>query len=427
MESSAPSFDQASAVKRLPGAVPRPPSESFRVVKTLSAPRSSAGVYLCLPRALPLPFEPSNKIDPDIDDDTIENHDAWKTLSGFARLQQQLPLLTYKNLADVLYKSMQENRTSSLSEQHLRMLPQLVVVKTRKDTDVLRNEATHFEEHRKRDKASLFIGSYVLRAEYTDSSPTAYNCLRPIFGPTLAQFGEANILNDQGGIPSWFVAHIILGLIDAVWFLHEEGLVHGKVEASNIMLNLYPTVHHHRYRGYPDILLIDFSATGPSNEDAVKRDESDMLKVIEQVITKWSDVAPFLDTEDVGDPLIVLLAAVEMTLSGHYDGYHEISDLRDGAEDIRHEGPHVLPRTLMKLLHADLATAAELDRAVQEPPVTEAAVDKEALEEISEDDSVTVGGSDYGGVNPESTGDKTRIIEDGDVKFGEDEEWARSG
>ena len=427
MDSSAPSFDQASAVKRLPGAVPRPPSESFRVVKTLSAPKSSAGVYLCLPRALPPPFEPSNKIDPDISDDTIENHDAWKTLSGFARLQQQLPLLTYKNLGDVLYKSMQENRTSSLSEQHLRMLPQLVVVKTRKDTDVLRSEATQFEEHRKRDKASLFIGSYILRAEYADSSPTSYTCLRPIFGPTLAQFGEANIKNDHGGIPSWFVAHIILGLIDAVWFLHEEGLVHGKIEASNIMLNLYPTVHHHRYRGYPDILLIDFSATGPSNEDAIKKDESDMLKVIEQTITRWSDVAPFLDTDEVGDPLIALLAAVEMTLSGHFDGYHSISDLRDGAEDLRHEGPHLIPKALLKLLHADLATAAELDRAVQEPAVIEGAADKEAFGELSEDDSVTVGGSDYGGVNPETMGDKMRIIKDGDVKFGEDEEWARSG
>ena len=57
----------------------------------------------------------------------------------------------------------------------------------------------------------------------------------------------------------------------------------------------------------------------------------------------------------------------------------------------------------------------------------EVAADTETLGEISEDESVTVGGSDYGGVNPESTGDKTRIIEDGDVEFGEDEEWARSG
>ncbi|KAH6872570.1 hypothetical protein BKA58DRAFT_148254 [Alternaria rosae] len=421
MDSSAPLSDQVPAVKRLPNVSPRPPSELFRVVKTISAPTSSSGVYLCLPRALPPPFEPSNKIDPEVSEETIETHDAFKTISGNARLQQQLPLLTYKNLGDFLYKSMQENCTSALPEQHLKVLPQLFVVKTRKDTVELRNEASQFEEHDKRDKASLFVGSYVLRAEYSDSPFTSYICLRPIFGPILAQFGEASNKDDQGGIPSWFVSHIFMGLIDAVDFLHEEGLVHGRIEASNIMLNLYPTVMHHRYRGYPDILLIDFSATGPSDKDAVERDNRGMLEVMEQVISKWSDVAPFLDSDDVGDPIIALLASIEMTLSRHYDGYHSISDLRDGAEDIRHEGPQVIPRDLMMLLHADLTTAAELDRAVQEPPVAEVSASQEELGEISGDDSVTVGGSDYGAMNTGSTDDKIRIIEDRDTEVAEDE------
>jgi serine/threonine protein kinase len=273
---------------------------------------------------------------------------------------------------------MQQNGTSALLDKHLRMLPQLVVVKTRRKTDELRNETLHIEiQHKKGEFTTLYIGSYVLRAQFTTSPSTSFICLRPIFGPTLAQFGEASNKDGQGGIPGWFVAHICVSLVDAVGFLHDGDIVHGKIEASNIMLNLYPTYMHHRYRGFPDVQLIDFSATGPGDEDAVEEDNRGILEVMERIITKWSDMAPFVgfvdDATSSGgegeDPLIAQLEFIEMMLAVDYDGYYNIPGLRERAEDMRHEGPKTMPKTLIKLLHEDLATAAELERAVQDPLV----------------------------------------------------------
>jgi serine/threonine protein kinase len=425
------------------------------VVKTLSAPTSSSGVYLCLPRALPSSFEPSDEVDSDLYDRVSETHDAFQTVSGNARLQQQLPLLSYKNLNDVLYKSMQQNGASALPDQHLRMLPQLVVVKTRRKTDELRNEALHIEEqHRKGECATLHIGSYVLGAQYTTSPSTSFICLRPVFGPTLAQFGEASNKDGQSGIPGWFVAHICIGLVDAVGFLHDEGMVHGKIEASNIMLNLYATYMHHRYRGYPDVQLIDFSATGPGDEDAVEEDSRGILEVMEQTIAKWSDVAPFIGFADNAtgsgregeDPLVAQLAFIEMMLAGDYDEYFNIPDLRERAEDMRHEGPEMMPKTLIKLLHEDLVPATEIERAVQDPLVLKVRNHREALGKVLEDVPVTMAGKGHAGmkteriivmrfvrrklefldaigeyVAEESTDDETRGIGDRDAELADDE------
>ncbi|KAL1800021.1 hypothetical protein ACET3X_000363 [Alternaria dauci] len=379
MDSCSKTPDQEPPTDPSVTAAPKPPDQLFRVVKTLSTPTSSAGVYLCLPRTLPPPFEPTKEVDVDLQDRTADVHNVYQTVRGNTRLRQQLSLLSYKNWSDVLYENMQYNSASFLEDEHLKMLPQLVVVKMHKNSNVLRNEDSQIErQHKRGGRATLHVGSYVLRAQFTTSPLTSFVCLRPVFGPTLAQFGEASNKN-QGSIPGWFVAHICAALIDAVDFLHDEGTVHAKIEASNVMLNLYPTYMHHRYRGYPDVQLIDFALASQSDEDAEERDNRAVLELMEHVITEWSDVAPFMPSVsnfpalsgEGDDPILVLLAFIRMMLAGNHDGCTGLSGLYARAVDIRHEGPRSMPWNVMRLLHADLVIAEELDRAVRDPLVLE--------------------------------------------------------
>ncbi|KAG9192576.1 hypothetical protein G6011_11310 [Alternaria panax] len=387
--------DQEPPMNSLLMAAPKPPDQLFRVVKPLSTLTSSSGVFLCLPRALPPSFEPLNEVDFALQDRIADIRDAFQTVPGNTRLRQQLPLLSYKSSKDVLCNNMQHNGASWLEDKHLKMLSQLVVVKTHKDTDGLRNEVLQVEgQHRKGEHATLHVGSYVLRAQYTDSPSTSFVCLRPVFGPTLAQFGEASN-KDQGHIPSWFVEHIFVGLVDAVGFLHDEGIVHGKIEASNVMLNLYPTYMHHRYRGYPDVQLMNFSLARECDEgddEAKERDNRSVLEPMEQVITRWSDVAPFMQFQsdatwlrgEGDDPLLIQLASIQRMLAEEYDGYTDLSELRERAVDVRHEGPETMPRNLMKLLHADLVTPDELDRAVRAPLVLKLTAKRGAMAKFLE-------------------------------------------
>ena len=333
-------------------------------------------------------------------------HDAFQTVRGNMRLRQQLSLLSYKNSSDVLYENMQHNGTSLLQDKHLKMLPRLVVVKMSRDTDLLRKEVLHIEaQHKKGGRATLHVGSHVLRAQFTASTATSFVCLRPVFGPTLAQVGEASN-KDQGRMPGWFVGHICVALVDAVDFLHDEGIVHAKIEASNIMFNLYPTYMHHRYRGYPDVQLIDFSLAGHSDEGAEERDHRAVLELMEHVITEWSDVAPFVPfinsftglSGEGDDPLLTQLALIRTMLSGAYDGYTNLAELQARAVDIRHEGPETMPWNLMKLLHADLVTADNLDGGVRDPLVLRLTAKKDAMAKVLEDIPVTMGGRGNAGM-----------------------------
>ncbi|CAN9131100.1 unnamed protein product [Alternaria alternata] len=336
-------------------------------------------------------------------------HNAFQTVRGNTRLRQQLSLLSYKNSSDVLYENMQHNGTSLLQDKHLKMLPQLVVVKMSRDTDLLRKEVLQIEaQHKKGGRATLHVGSHVLRAQFTASTATSFVRLRPVFGPTLAQFGEASNKN-QGRIPGWFVGHICVALVDAVDFLHDEGIVHAKIEASNIMFNLYPTYMHHRYRGYPDVQLIDFSLAGQSHknaEDAKEQDHHAVLELMEHVITEWSDVAPFMPfinnvtalSGEGDDPLLTQLALIRTMLSGVYDENTNLAELQARAVDIRHEGPETMPWNLMKLLHADLVTADELDRAVRAPLALRLTARREAMAKVIGDIPVTMGGRGHAGM-----------------------------
>jgi hypothetical protein len=161
---------------------PKPPGHLFRIVKTLSP-----GVYVCLPRTLPPPFEPTTEINPDLYDKLVDVRSAFAFATvPNARLHQQLPLLSYARLSDVLYEAVQHNGTSLLLNRHLKMGMQIVAVKMSQDKEKLRKEVEVVESlHRVVEEASLFVGSYVLQFQHTTSPATSLAVLCPTFGPTL--------------------------------------------------------------------------------------------------------------------------------------------------------------------------------------------------------------------------------------------------
>ncbi|EUC40968.1 hypothetical protein COCMIDRAFT_107438 [Bipolaris oryzae ATCC 44560] len=386
--------------------VARPPGALFRVVKTLSKSSQSTGVYLCLSRILPCSSEPTMNIDEDLANRCAPILAAFEKMTGNARLQQQLGLLEYERLGDVLYQNIQENRTSLLRSGQIEMLPQLVVVKMSTDKEKVRREVEAVEEiHRVAGVVStLHIGSYILGSQHTEAPEMSYMALRPIFGPTLEQLGERSSNGRSGGIPDWLMAHTCIGLIEAVEFLHEHSLVHGRIEASNVMLSLYPVYMYHRYRGYPDVQLIDFSDSALTGVKDTALDVRGVLIVMEEAMLKQSDTAPCgMPRRDVRgrtrekqgeqNPL---LAQIRNMTAADYEGDMDMQGLRRSlmgiAEDIRHAGPETMPRDIMRLLHADLTTARELECAMRNPLVLKLRSKKEATKAVTDNGLVAVVG-----------------------------------
>jgi hypothetical protein len=297
---------------------------------------------------------------------------------------------------------------SRLEEKYVGLLDQCVVVKTSTSPTALRREAEVIESlHRGREYASLHIGSYILRSQITRSPSTSWLCMRPVFGPTLAAFGTM-YAKQNAGLPNWMVAHIFIGLLEAVAFVHADGYTHGKVEAKNVVVNAYPTYFHHRYRGYPDVQLIDFSAAAPiaESDGGAEKDVRALLRVMGEVVCEWSDVAPFLKDEGAGkimetsDPIVLLLQTVRGILA--HDKVLTLDDIQrefgGQLEAIRHEGPQNVPWPMMKVLHADVATDEEMEDAVREPTVLKFATMREELRRLRDRVPVVMGLGGHAGM-----------------------------
>ena len=127
---------------------------------------------------------------------------------------------------------------------------------------------------------------------------------------------------------------------------------------------------------------------------------------MEHVITEWSDVAPFMPfinnvtglSGEGDDPVLTQLALIRTMLSGVYDENTNLAELQARAVDIRHEGPETIPWNLMKLLHADLVTADELDRAVRAPLALRLTARREAMAKVLGDIPVIMGGRGHAGM-----------------------------
>ncbi|KAF1843237.1 uncharacterized protein K460DRAFT_368144 [Cucurbitaria berberidis CBS 394.84] len=395
MDSRLPTLKSASSPW---GTTPTPPAHLFRTVKRLSAfANKSNAVFLCLPRELPPPFIPETSRSYGLPSPVAKVHAAFKKQPE-ARMRQQVWLLEYPRASDAIFHSMNFNGVSGLTQEYVKVLPQLVVVKMGVAPAKIRKEGEIIEIlHRGREYSTLHIGSSIVKSQITSEASSSWLCLRPNFAPTLAQFGEASVAAGRGGIPSWFVAHTFLGLVDAVDFLHKDGIMHNRLYASNVMLNLYPSYIHHRYRGYPDIQLIDFSCATTMAESGSEKDTKGLLWVVEQVVTKWSDSAPFLAVkaarEDTDDPTVLVLRDIQEVLGD--DAPFGLKDIKQNfvvrVEKLRNTGPETIPRYMMKLLHADLATEEELESAFRKLTVLKFETRREEFRRIVKDVPLMMG------------------------------------
>lgn len=182
--------------------------------------------------------------------------------------------------------------------------------------------------------------------------------------------------------------------MEAVDFVHKDGFRHGQINASNILLNVHPSYMHHRYCGYPDIQLVDFSSTSfltDLNADAaLEQDARDVAQVFERVIFKWSSEYLWkADLVRVGDgpsPMQRTVSEVQKLLNGEkaFGLKHLKRVLLATLEATRYLGPEEMPDVWLELLHADLASNEEMTRATRSPVVIKIKAGKEQLRRIVE-------------------------------------------
>jgi hypothetical protein len=252
----------------------KPPGHLFRVIK-----RVSSKTYLCLPRTL-------DPLSPPTCYDLPASLTAFKSLPS-TRSHKQTLLLEYEH-KDTLVWSVTHNDASLLQQKNINLMPQVVVVKM---GPKIRSEVSVLEAlHHGCECADLCIGSRVLRAQLTGGAESTWMCKAPVFGPTLESVGRT--CATEGGLPNWFLAHVFLGVLDGVVFVHANGISHNRLLSSSIVLNLYPRYMHYRYRGYPDVQLIGFGQAGALEDTG--GDAHSSLRIMVEAISKWSDSAPFL-------------------------------------------------------------------------------------------------------------------------------------
>lgn len=181
--------------------VPRPPGSYFYVIKTLSDQNSTSGVYLCLYRDL-APFTPSQDVSFAVTEDAEATMlDSFSRITGNPPLHQKIRLLQGTEMTDFVYQRMLHNGTSTLLGKHFEMLTQLVVIKMHTEKKTFRNEVNMIQGLHDENKilSSMSLGSCVTSCTLGPEVEWACASLRPVFGPTLQQFGESNV--EHGGIP----------------------------------------------------------------------------------------------------------------------------------------------------------------------------------------------------------------------------------
>jgi len=245
------------------------------------------------------------------------------------------------------------------------MLPQLFIVKTKKNPAALRHESEILDDlrHLNDGKSSEgLIGSLILRAQFTREPDTSWLALQPIFSCTLQQFGM-RCVDTSESVPSWFFWHIFLCLVDGLEFVHAKGITHGDISTANIMLNPYPPQSKHRFRDYPNVVLIDFEKANKWTEEGAAVDVWSMLLVVRQVARAWSDWGQVRQYVAAGtsnsDPVAVFEREVENLPYGS-----SIQDVKERWSKMavveREKGPPRVPASLVRKAHDDLAREEEI-------------------------------------------------------------------
>jgi hypothetical protein len=311
------SLSSLSSISPAPTALPpTPPPHLFRTITQLSS-TATTSTYLCLPRNIP-PFSP----------DTA----------------------TFPQLV-----------TTNLSRANTLLLPHFRAVTLSTTPSILRNLCNRIES------TNL---DRIYKAQFTPLPNSSWLVTTPVFSVDLSTFGLAH-----GGIPTFFLAHILLGILDA----GHSGVV---------LFDLYPRSTTWQFRGWPEVVV------WPRDDS-----DEDVLWIMEQVAATWSDCVPFMDTQGDDEPLLVLLREVKalrreggVTL----DGVRERFTGR--LEDMRLLGPAELPVEMLRHMHADLATDREIEVAMRAPTVIRFERRYEAFLKLVAGERVDMGSGGHAGM-----------------------------
>jgi tRNA A-37 threonylcarbamoyl transferase component Bud32 len=301
--------------------------------------------------------------------------------------------------SDVLVWMVQYNGASGVVAKNIDLLPSVMVVKMTKDPGRIRHEARVLEALNAAENASLHVPK-MLKAQITTESESSWLVASPVFGLSLKEFGEK-----QGGLASWLVAHVFIGLLESVAYIHAAGYSHGGITTDNVMLDVYPRVMWHRFRGYPDVVLTDFSTAKRIDDAAEGKDARAVFMVMKEVIAKYSDAAPFVEMADKDeeivtvDPILLILHDIRVLLANQNT---TLADMREQFEarlvDIRHTGPEQLPRSLSRVLHSDLVANAEFGHALREPTMLKFDAKHEDFVKIVANERVEIGAGGHAGM-----------------------------
>lgn len=315
------------------------------------------------------------------------------------RMQQQAWNVSYP-WNDVLVWMMQYNGASLLSTSVRDLLPQVVVVKM---GDGVRQESTALERMNLHEASSMHVSTMV-KAQLTRAPESTWVVTAPVFGLTLEEFGKKE--EETGGMADWMVAHIFLALLDSVAHMHDLGIVHLALTSADVMLDIYPRVVWHRFRGYPDVILSSFAVAEPADAAGEEEDAMALLLIMEEVIAEWSASPPFFRYAEEGDaeietddPILLALRDIRRLLATPSASLDDIrAQLEARLIDIRVTGPAQLPRSICQRLHSDLAALAEFEHALREPTVIKFTDRHEDFIKIVADEPVEMGAGGHAGM-----------------------------
>jgi hypothetical protein len=326
---------QPPAEMSTPAAPPTPPPHLFRTIKRLQE-----GAFLCLPRNVTGATDSS------------------------------------------LVRAIEDAGESKLEKECLDVLPHLRIVRTSASPVVLKREL---------DVLEALESELLMKAQVTGVLESSWLCLFPVFGHTLEEFGAK--YKDKGGIPSWFLAHILLSLHEAVSHMHAGGFAHGILTADTVVLDPYPRNEAYRYRSYPAIHLTNLASATDLDDASEERDVIAVLELMQRCVVEWSTIAPATD-DDTEDPMSLILHDFRSILA--FSPLPPLDDLLARLTDVRHEGPtSYIPPTLRSLLHADLVTKDEL---VDATVVLRFAARHEEFVRIVAGEETVMGGAGFAGM-----------------------------
>ncbi|KAL6711780.1 hypothetical protein ACN47E_002823 [Coniothyrium glycines] len=342
---------------------PTPPATLFRTIKLLSScPSTQTSTYLCLPRILPPPIPLGVPSAPDA------------------------PNLNTPHIAAV--HAIAAAGLSALPPRFLAMLPHLRTVTTAPRTALLRPhvallEYLHFAAPRA-DTAAAHLADELAGVQFAAAHALSYVALAPVFARSVARVCGAA----DGGVPGYFVARVVLGVVGAVEWLHGAGVAHGAVAAENVVLDADAWMRGAgcgvRLRGFAGARRLD--AVGE------QADARAVVELLARMVAEWSDVAGFLGTlgDEAGDePLVGLLRGARGMLDANEA--FGMGDVRrvfgERLERLRDQSPAKLPVELVRRMHDDLVTEEEMARALEEPVVLKVPSRREELDRMARGES----------------------------------------